>query len=51
MVVNTALESGSCIIWISKNIQKYWMFEVLPEISWEPGKQTKHDNDNLQKGS
>ena len=29
MVVNTALQSGSCTIWISKNIQKYLMFAVF----------------------
>ena len=26
---NTAVWSGSCIIWIPKNIQKYWMFAVF----------------------
>ena len=30
MVVNSAVHhSGSCVIWISKNIQKYQMFGVL----------------------
>ena len=26
---NTAVWSGSCTIWIPKNIQKYWMFAVF----------------------
>ena len=29
MVVNTAMQSGSCVIWISKNIKKYSMFAVF----------------------
>ena len=29
MADNTAVQSGSCVIWISENIQKYWMFAVF----------------------
>ena len=29
MIVNTAIHSGSCVIWISKNIRKYQMFGVF----------------------
>ena len=29
MIVNTAVQDGSCVILISKKIQKYWMFAVF----------------------
>ena len=27
--LSTAVQSGSCIMWIYKNIQKYWMFALF----------------------
>ena len=51
MVVNTAVKSESCVIWISKNIQKYWMFAVSTFNTMEANKETKHDNHNLQRAS
>ena len=51
MVLKTAMQNGSCVIWISKNIQKYWMFAVFTLNTMGARQTTKYDNDNLQEAS
>ena len=51
MALKTAMQNGSCVIWISKNIQKYWMFAVFTLNTMGARQTTKYDNDNLQEAS